>query len=123
MADKVIPFSTLSRQQHLNYLRQKGQDYREREDHLLRLRRLLFQIEAQLRQTEMQQLELFQEIAAHFKCPLGLPDLGDRVGLQESFRSHPFLVALQEFFASRLSAEECLERLLALQEKPYLSGE
>lgn len=118
MASKIIPFSTLSRQQHLNYLRHRGREYREREEHLLRLRRLLFQIEAQMRQTEIQQQEVFREIAAHFKFSLAWPDLGDRVGLQEFFSSHPFLVALQEFFAVRLTAEECLQRLLSLIKNP-----
>jgi hypothetical protein len=118
LASKIIPFSTLSRQQHLHYLKRQAREYREREDYLLRLRRLLFQIEAQMRQTEMQQLEGFLEIAAHFKFPLALPDLGDRLGLQQFFSSHPFLVPLQDFFAARLTADECLQQIMALIEKP-----
>jgi hypothetical protein len=38
------------------------------------------------------------------------------VGLQEIFASHPFLGALKEFFAGRLSAEECYEKIEVLRE-------
>ena len=115
---KIIPYQTLVRQQHLSYLKHQSKEYRQREDYLLRLRRLLFQVEAQLRQAEMQQLEAFQQIADHFQIPLKFPDLGDRLGLQESFRTDPLLLILQEFFAGRLSAEECLQRLSALTSPP-----
>jgi len=37
--------------------------------------------------------------------------------VQEAFATNPFLVALQEFFAGRLSADECCEKILALQEE------
>jgi hypothetical protein len=112
---KIIPYTTLMRQQHLSFLRHKSREYQEREDYLANLRKLLFKIEGQMRQAELQQLEVFREMAAHFKVPLPFPDLGDRVGLQEFFASHPFLVALKEFFAGRLAAEECFEKILALQ--------
>src|SRR5208337_5482822 len=82
---KVISYSTLARQQQLNFLKHKIREYRERDDYLLRLRKHLFQVEAQMRQAEIQQLEVFQEIAAHFKIPLPLPDLGDRLGMQQLF--------------------------------------
>jgi hypothetical protein len=114
---KIIPYANLVRQQHVNFLRHKGREYREREDYLGGLRKLLFQIEGQMRQAELQQLEVFRELAAHFNVALPFPDLGDRVGLQELFRSHPFLTALQDFFAGRLTAEECCEKILARQEE------
>jgi hypothetical protein len=113
---KIIPYATLLRQQHVSFLRHKSREYQEREDYLGRLRKLLFQVEAQMRQAELQQLEVFREMAVHFNLPVRLPDLGDRVGLQEFFASHPFPVALQEFFAGRLTAEECCEKILALRE-------
>jgi predicted nuclease of restriction endonuclease-like RecB superfamily len=112
---KVISYSTLARQQQLNFLRHKVREYHERDDYLLRLRKLLFQVEAQMRQTEIQQLEVFQEIAAHFKIPLPLPDLGDRLGIQQFFAANPFLQALQDYFYGRLSAEDCLQRIGALK--------
>ena len=113
--NKVISYSKLARQQQLNFLKHKGREYREREDYLGRTRKLLFQLEAQMRQAEVQQLEVFREMAAHFKLPLNFPDLGDRVGLQRFFSTDPFLKTLQEFFADRLSAEECYQRITALQ--------
>ena len=112
---KVIAYSELARQQQLNFLKHKDREYREREDFLGRTRKLLFQLEAQLRQAEMQQLEVFREMAAHFKIPLAFPDLGDRVGLQRFFATDPFLKTLQEFFAGRLSAEECYQKIMELQ--------
>ena len=95
---KIIPYSTLLRQQHVSFLRHKNREYREREDYLMGLRKLLFQVEGQMRQAEIQQLEVFQEMAAHFKIDLKLPDLGDRVGLQETFATHPFLTAAERSF-------------------------
>ena len=100
---KVISYRALARQQQLNYLKHKDREYREREDFLGRTQKLLFQLEAQLRQAEMQQLEVFRELAAHFKIPLNFPDLGDRVGLQRWFATDPFLQILQAFFAGRLA--------------------
>ena len=114
---KIIPYSTLLRQQHVSFLRHKNREYQEREDYLKGLRKLLFQVEGQMRQAEIQQLEVFREMAGHFKIDLKLPDLGDRVGLQEVFATNPFLTALKEFFAGRLTAEECGEKILALQDE------
>ena len=113
---KIIPYSTLLRQQHVSFLRHKDREYREREDYLTGLRKLLFQVEGQMRQAEIQQLEVFREVAGHFNIDLKLPDLGDRVGLQKVFATNPFVAALKEFFAGRLTAEECAEKILALQE-------
>jgi hypothetical protein len=112
---KIIPYSALLRQQHASFLRHKHREYQEREDYLAGLRKLLFQVEGQMRQAEIQQLEVFKEMAGHFKIPLQLPDLGDRVGLQEVFATHPFLSVLREFFAGRLTVEACCEKILALQ--------
>jgi hypothetical protein len=112
---KIIPYATLVRQQHLSFLRHKSREYREREDYLIRLRKLMFKIEAQMRQAELQQLEVFREMAAHFNVSLKFPDPGDRLGLQENFTSNPFLVALKEFFAGRITAEECCEKIFNLQ--------
>lgn len=112
---KIIPYAALARQQHVSFLRHKHREYQEREDYMLKLRKLLFQIEAQMRQAEFQQLEVFRDLADHFKVPLQFPDLGDRVGFQELFATHPFLVALKEFFAERLSADECYEKIAAYQ--------
>jgi hypothetical protein len=114
---KIIPYSTLLRQQHVSFLKHQYRDYQEREDYLKGLRKLLFQVEGQMRQAELQQLEVFQEMAGHFKVDLKFPDLGDRVGLQEVFATHPFLLALKAFFAGRLTVEECCEKILALQEE------
>ena len=120
---KVISYSTLARQQQLNFLKHKGREYREREDYLSQVRKLLFQMEAQMRQAEFQQFEVFRELAAHFKIPLSFPDLGDRLGLQRFFASNPLLVALQEYFAGRLSAEDCYQRITALQTEAGASPE
>ena len=114
---KIIPYSTLLRQQHVSFLRHKNREYQEREDYLMRLRKLLFQVEGQMRQAEIQQLEVFREMAGHFKVDLKFPDLGDRVGLQEVFATNPFLAALKEFFAGRLSADECCEKIMALKDE------
>jgi hypothetical protein len=115
---KIISYATLVRQQHVSFLRHKSREYREREDYLMRLRKLLFQIEAQMRQAELQQLEVVREMAVHFKVPLKFPDPGDRLGFQEYFTSNPFLIVLKEFFAGRLTVDECCEKILALQDQP-----
>jgi hypothetical protein len=112
---KVIPYSQLARQQQLNFLNHQGRQYREREAYLASVRQLLFQAEAQMRLAEMQQLQVFREMADHFRIPLPFPDLGDRLELQQLFASHPLLLALKEFFAGRLSAEECYQKITALQ--------
>src|SRR4030042_2898491 len=112
---KIIPFSTLARQQHLSFLTHLGKEYREREDYLARSRKLLFKIEAQMRQAEVLQLEAFRQVAQHFRMPITFPDLGDRVGLQEFFATNPFLVTLQAFFAGRLTPEECYRKIVELK--------
>ena len=114
---KIIPYQTLLRQQHVSFLKHKQREYREREDYLLGLRKLIFQVEAQMRQAELEQLEVFQEAAEHFQLPVKFPDLGDRVGLQEFFATDPYLAILKEFLAGRLTSEESCDRLLALQEE------
>jgi hypothetical protein len=112
---KIISYATLARQQHLNFLKHQGREYREREEYLARSRKLLFKIEAQMRQAEVLQLETCREIARHFQIPLTFPDLGDRLGLQEFFATHPFLVILQAFFSSRLTPEECYRQIMELK--------
>lgn len=108
---KVIPFSQLVRVQDQNFLEHKRREYRERDDYIARLRRLLFQIEGQMRQAEVLQLDLFIQMARHFQVKMELPIQGDRLALQRLFVEHPFLFALTEFFAGRLTAEECLEKI------------
>ncbi len=112
---KIIPYETLARQQHLNFLRHQASQYREREAYLAELRKLLFQVEAQMRQAEIQQLETFRRAAEHFQLALPFPDLGDRLGLQRFFATNPFLVVLREFFAGRLGEEECYRKIMALK--------
>ena len=114
---KVIPYGDLARQHRLNLLAHKRREYREREDYLVGLRRLLFQVEGQMRQAEMQQLQVFQDLSQSLKIPLEFPNLGDRVALEEFFATDPFLLILKEFLAERLSAEECLERITELRQK------
>jgi hypothetical protein len=120
---KIIPYSSLVRQQQLQYLQHKQREYQEREEYLGRVRRLLFQVEAQVRQAELLQLAMFQEMAEHFKAGLRFPDLGDRIGLHELFNSHPFLQLLKEFFAGRLTVEEASERINALKNPPEPNSE
>jgi hypothetical protein len=115
---KIIPFDQLARAQHLNFLEHKRRDHEEREDYLARLRRLLFQIEGQMRQAEVLQLDIFLQSAKHFQVNLELPIQGDRLALQRVFVENPFLSALSEFFAGRLTPEECLEKIDLLKEKP-----
>ncbi len=114
---KIIPFDQLARAQHLNFLEHKRRDYQEREDYLARLRRLLFQIEGQMRQTEVQQLEVFLEAAKHFQVNVELPIQGDRLAMQRAFTEDLFLASLSEFLTGRLSAEECLEKIDRIKEK------
>ncbi|OGP71993.1 MAG: hypothetical protein A2Y80_05985 [Deltaproteobacteria bacterium RBG_13_58_19] len=113
---KVIPFSQLARQQHLNFLKHKRREYREREDYLLRLRKLLFQIEGQMRQAEVLQLDLFRQLADHFHITLAFPSQGDRLEMHRFFSESPFLVILTEFFSGSLSLEECYQKITALME-------
>jgi hypothetical protein len=114
---KIIPFSQLARAQHLNFLEHKHREYREREDYIARLRRLLFQIEGQLRQAEVMQLDLFIQAAKHFQLAMEFPIQGDRLALQRFFTENPFLFALTEFFAGRLTTAECLEKIDQLKEE------
>jgi hypothetical protein len=115
---KIIPFKRLARQQQLNFLEQKRREYRERQDYLARLRKLFFQIEAQMRQSEILQLELYRQAADHFHIPLNFPSLGDRLEMQRFFAENPFLFTLNEFLAGRLTPEECYRKILDLQGKP-----
>jgi hypothetical protein len=114
---KIIPFSQLARAQHLNFLDHKRREYQEREDYLARLRRLLFQAEGQLRQAEVLQLDLFLQLAKHFQIKLELPIQGDRLAMQRLFTENPFLHAITEFFAGRVTAEKCLEQIDLLEKK------
>src|SRR4030042_4599154 len=114
---KIIPDQVLARQQHRSFLKHQSREYREREDYLARTRKLLFQIEAQMRQAEVLQLDTFHQVARHFQIPLTFPDLGDRLGLQRFFATNPFILALKEFFAARLTAEESYKQLMALKEE------
>ncbi len=112
---KVIPFSELSRQHKLNLLDHKQREFQEREAYLARLRKLLFQVEGQMRQAEVEQMELYHAILDEFQLAVEFPNWGDRVGLQRLFKEHPALIAITEFLESRLSPEECYQRLLKLK--------
>jgi hypothetical protein len=104
---EIISYENLARQHHLNFLEHQRREYQEREEYLAGLRKLLFQVEAQMRQAEIRQVEIFRRIAEHFKIPLEFPSAGDRVAWQEFFASNPFLQTLLQFFANRLTGEEC----------------
>lgn len=114
---KVIPFSQLARAQDQNFLEHKRREYQERDDYIARLRRLLFQIEGQMRQAEVLQLDLFIQMAKHFQIEMEFPIQGDRLALQRHFVENPFLFALTEFFAGRLTAEECLDKINQVKEE------
>ncbi|MDD2904012.1 MAG: hypothetical protein PHU44_16420 [Syntrophales bacterium] len=114
---EVISYTDLVRQHQISLLEHKRREYREREDYLGRLRRLLFQIEGQMRQAEMLQLQVFRDLAEDFKIPIAFPDLGDRVALQEFFLNDPAMLIFKEFLAERLSAPDCLEKLAELRQK------
>ncbi|MFZ5452968.1 MAG: hypothetical protein ACOZF2_14010 [Thermodesulfobacteriota bacterium] len=114
---EVISYTDLVRQHQLSLLEHKRREYREREDYLGRLRRLLFQIEGQMRQAEMLQLQVFRDLAECFKISVDFPDLGDRIALQEFFANDPAMVIFKEFLAERLSAKDCLEKLKELHQK------
>jgi len=114
---KIIPYSELARQHQINLLEHKRREYREREDYLARLRKLLFKIEGQMRQAEFLQLQVFQDLAENFKVPLKFPSLGDRVALQEFFATDPFLLLLKDFLAERLSAAQCQQKIMGLQQE------
>ncbi len=104
---EIISYKDLARQHQLNFLEHQRREYQEREEYLAGLRRLLFQVEGQMRQAEIQQLEVFRQAADHFKVPLEFPSLGDRVAWQEFFEANPFLETLTRFFTNRLSVEDC----------------
>lgn len=114
---KIIPFSELTRQHKLQLLEHKRREYREREEYLTRLRKLFFQVEAQMRQAELEQFDMYQQIMDEFQLEVRFPSLGDRVGLQRLFTEHPALVALTEFLEERLDPEECYHRLQKLLEE------
>lgn len=112
---KIIPFSELSRQHRLNLLDHKRREYQERENYLNRLRKLLFQVEGQLRQAEVEQMALYHEVLESFDLEVSFPNLGDRLGLQRLFREHPALMTLTAFLEERLTPEECYTRLTQLK--------
>jgi hypothetical protein len=114
---KIIPFSQLVRAQDQNFLEHQRREYQERDDYIARLRRLLFQIEGQMRQAEVLQLELFINAAKHFQVNMELPLQGDRLALQRLFVENPFLFALTEYFAGHLTTEECLKKIDAARGK------
>ena len=114
--NNVIPFSELSRLHKLNLLDHKRQAYKEREIYLTRLRKLLFQVEGQMRQAEVEQIELYHAVLDDFQIEVTFPNWGDRVGLQRMFKEHPALVTITEFLEERLSPEECYDRLMKLKE-------
>jgi hypothetical protein len=114
--DNVIPFSELTRQHKLNLLDHKRQEYKERELYLNRLRKLLFQVEGQMRQAEIEQVELYHAVLDDFQVEVVFPNWGDRVGLQRIFKEHPALVTITEFLEERLTPEECYDRLMKLKD-------
>ena len=114
--NNVIPFSELSRLHKLNLLDHKRQEFKERETYLTRLRKLLFQVEGQMRQAEVEQMELYHAVLDDFQIEVIFPNWGDRVGLQRMFKEHPALVTITEFLEERLSPEECYDRLMKLKE-------
>jgi hypothetical protein len=113
---KVIPFSELSRQHKLNLLDHKRREYQEREIYLNRLRKLLFQVEGQMRQAEIEQMELYHAVLDDFQLEVVFPNWGDRVGLQRLFKEHPALVSITDFLEERLASQECYERLMKLKD-------
>ena len=108
---KIIPFQQLARAQHLHFLEHQRREYQEREDYLTRLRRLLFQIEGQMRQTEVMQMEVFLQIAKHFQVNLEMPIQGDRLAVQRLFAEDPLLSCLADFFAGRLTSQNAWTKL------------
>jgi hypothetical protein len=63
------------------------------------------------------QLDLFHQAAKHFQVTLEFPSQGDRLAFQRFFKENPFVGMLTEFFAGRLTPEECLKKINALAEK------
>ncbi|AEB09424.1 hypothetical protein [Desulfobacca acetoxidans] len=111
----VIPFSELSRQHKLHLLDHKRREFQERELYLNRLRKLLFQVEGQMRQAEMEQIELYHVIIDEFQLDVPFPNWGDRVGLQRLFKEHPALVTITRFLEDQLDAEGCFDRLTEMK--------
>ena len=111
----VIPFSELSRQHKLNLLDHKRREFQDREVYLNRLRKLLFQVEGQMRQAEIEQMGIYHHLLDEFQLQVDFPNWGDRVGLQRLFREHPALVALTEFLEEKLTPEDCYKRLTELK--------
>ena len=93
-----------------------GRGSRYDESYLHRLRKLLFQVEGQMRQAEIEQMELYHAVLDDFQLEVAFPNWGDRVGLQRLFKEHPALVTITEYLEERLSPEECYERLMKLKE-------
>lgn len=115
---KVIPFSELSRQHRLNLLEQKFREYTERQRYLDRLRKLLFQVEAQMRQAEAEQLALYHDLLSAFDLQVNFADAGDRLSLHRLFQENPILSTLVSYLEGYISTTECYERLMQLKEKP-----
>ena len=112
-----ISYTDLVRQHQLSLLEHKRREYLEREDYLARLRRLLFQVEGQMRQAELLQFQVFRDLAESFKISIDFPNLGDRIALQEFFANDPAMLIFKEFLAERLSAKDCLEKLTELRQE------
>ncbi len=112
---EIISYDRLARKHFVNLLEHTRRDYQEREDYLGRLRKLFFQVEAQMRQAELQQLEVFRQLADNFKLPLKFPDLGDRVALEDFFATDPYLAVFKAFLAGRLTPEECYQKIISLK--------
>ena len=112
---KVIPFSELSRLHLINFLEHQRRDYQEREDYLARLRKLLFQVEGQMRQAEILQVEVFRQAGEQFRMPLKFPSQGDRLAMHRFFNEDPLVKVLRDFFAERLSAEACYAKIMEIK--------
>ena len=112
---KVIPFSDLSRLQHLNFLEHKRREYQEQEVYLRRLRKLLFQMEGQMRQAEILQLDIFNQAAKHFQLPREVLGSKDRLQTHQAFTDSPFLSTLKNFFADHLTLEEAYQQIMTLR--------
>jgi len=115
---KVIQFSDLARQQQFHLLEHKRQEFQERDNYLARRRKLMFQIEAQMPQAEIEQQELYRQLLELYQIEINFPELGDRVGLHRLFAEHPALLTLTQFLQGRLEVEECYKRLKELQNLP-----
>ncbi len=115
---KVIPFSELSRQHRLNLLEQKMREYTERQRYLDRLRKLLFQVEAQMRQAEAEQMDLYHALLTAFDLQVNFAEAGDRLSLHRLFQENPILRTLMYYLEGYITTMECYDRLMQLKEKP-----